>query len=88
MTTVAFVLGIVVYMAYRFVKKRRTKEDTKEVKIVEFEDEFKATYGTTWETWVAVKRDVLNDNEALICCVTRVFSDMYRTMQEINGGVK
>lgn len=83
MTTLLFILVIVLYMAYRFMKKRHIPPESG-TEITEFEDDFKAVYGTTWDSWVSVKRDMLGDGEPLILCITSVFSDMYRTCQESN----
>lgn len=87
MTTLAFVLGIVVYMIYRFAKKRRGATE-KKPDVKGFEDAFKETYGTTWTAWTAVKRDMLGDEDAFLACITSVFDDMYCTQQEMLGGVK
>ncbi len=87
MTTLALILGVVVYMIYRSVKKRHGG-DKKEIEIRDFEDDFKEIYGVSWDSWVSVKRDMLGDGEPLVSCITSVFTDMYRTMQEMNGAAK
>ncbi len=86
MTTLAFVLAIVVYFGYRAIKKRKGKEEKPEVR--EFEDDFKDIYGTTWDAWLTVNKDVLGDNDMMISRITKVFGDMYRTVQEMNRGAK
>lgn len=82
MTTIAFVTGIIIYMMYRFAKKKRGKAAREGVEAVEFEEQFEETYGVSWDSWVSVKRDVLGDGEPLVACITGVFADMYRTVQK------
>ncbi|MCM1104630.1 MAG: hypothetical protein NC409_11060 [Clostridium sp.] len=65
-------------------RKRRGK-GKEEIEVREFEDDFKEIYGVSWDSWIAVKRDILGDGEPLTACITGVFADMYRTMQEIDG---
>lgn len=79
------VLGIVFFIGYRFMKKRKSTQN--KVEVVDFEEDFKNTYGTTWESWVTVKRDMLGD-DAAIAAITSVFNDMYRTRQEVYEGAK
>ena len=76
MVTVVFMIVIAVYMFIRFMKKKRdSKEDNSE--ILTFEKEFEKIYGTSWNSWVAVKRDICKDDAAVMSAMTDVFSDMY-----------
>lgn len=86
MVTVIFMIVIAVYMFYRFKKKKRdAKGDNAE--ILTFEEEFEKVYGTSWDSWVNVKRDLV-DIDGLISAMTDVFSDMYLVKQYNDEGVK
>lgn len=86
MLTVIFMIVIVVYMFIRFMKKKRVaKGDNSE--ILTFEEQFEKIYGTSWDSWVAVKRDLV-DIDGLLSAMTDVFSDMYLVKQYNERGNK
>lgn len=87
MVTVLFMTVIAVYMFCRFKKKKRVAERDNE-DILTFEEEFEKIYGTSWDSWVAVKRDICKDDADFISAITGVFNDMYLVKRYNERGAK
>ncbi|MBD5522487.1 MAG: hypothetical protein HDR03_14900 [Lachnospiraceae bacterium] len=86
MITVIFMIVIAFYMFIRFMKKKRDAKGD-DTEILTFEDQFEKIYGTSWDSWVAVKRDLV-DTDGLLSAMTDVFSDMYLVKQYNERGAK
>lgn len=91
MITVVFMIVIAVYMFIRFMKKKRVTTEELIAEIADFEDEFEKVYGTSWQTWITVKRDLSKDDHEFMLAVTSVFNSMYHSIQRYyveRGGKK